>query len=136
MCGIVGIAGAHESDWVRRMNAAMTHRGPDDDGVYQAPDRSVTLAMRQFGSLDLAGGHHPMSNDDGSVWIVFNGEIYNSPDLRSELERKGRRFRTTNSDTEVLLRLYEEKGDSCVADLNGMFAFVVHDQKRQVLFGA
>ena len=136
MCGIVGLAGAHESGWVRRMNAAITHRGPDDDGVYQAPDRSVTLAMRRLSILDLAGGHQPMSNDDGTIWIVFNGEIYNSPELRTELERRGRRFRTRNSDTEVLLRLYEEKGEACVADLNGMFGFVVHDQKRQRVFGA
>jgi asparagine synthase (glutamine-hydrolysing) len=136
MCGIVGIAGRHQIDWVDRMNAALTHRGPDDQGVHQSPDQSVTLAMRRLSILDLAGGHQPMCNGDGTVWIVFNGEIYNSPELRRQLEQKGRRFRTANSDTEVLLHLYEEEGQMFVNRLNGMFAFVIHDQRRKVLFGA
>ncbi len=136
MCGIVGLAGPHEVSWVLGMNAALTHRGPDDQGIYQAPDHSVTMAMRRLSILDLAGGHQPMGNADGTVWIVFNGEIYNSPDLRAELERTGHRFTTANSDTEVLLHLYEERGESCLSLLNGMFAFVIHDQRKHILFGA
>jgi asparagine synthase (glutamine-hydrolysing) len=136
MCGIAGMAGRHDLDWIHRMNAALTHRGPDDEGVYRHQEQSVTLAMRRLSILDLAGGHQPMRNGDGTIWIVFNGEIYNSPELRHELERNGRRFRTTNSDTEVLLHLYEQRGEGCVSDLNGMFAFVIHDQKNKRLFGA
>ena len=136
MCGIVGMAGRHDLDWVHRMNAAITHRGPDDLGVYHSQEQSVTLAMRRLSILDLAGGHQPMVNDDGTIWIVFNGEIYNSPELRRELEAEGRRFRTANSDTEVLLHLYEERGEGFLNQLNGMFAFVLHDQRKKRLFGA
>jgi asparagine synthase (glutamine-hydrolysing) len=136
MCGIVGIAGPHELKWVQEMNARIVHRGPDDLGTYSSPDGSVSLAMRRLSILDLEGGHQPMSNQDGSVWIVFNGEIYNAPKLRAELEARGHRFVTAHSDTEVLLYLYDEKGEAMVDDLNGMFAFVIHDQCRNRLFGA
>ena len=132
MCGIVGMAGRHDLDWVHRMNAAITHRGPDDLGVYHSQEQSVTLAMRRLSILDLAGGHQPMVNDDGTIWIVFNGEIYNSPELRRELEAEGRRFRTANSDTEVLLHLYEERGEGFLNQLNGMFAFVRTIRERSV----
>ncbi|HEU4682889.1 MAG TPA: asparagine synthase (glutamine-hydrolyzing) [Nitrospira sp.] len=136
MCGIVGIAGLHEVKWLEQMNGMIVHRGPDDQGVYTSPDRAVSLAMRRLSILDLEGGHQPMSNDDGSVWIVFNGEIYNAPDLRRQLEAKGRGFKTAHSDTEVLLRLYEDRGESMVEDLNGMFAFVIYDRRQNRLFGA
>lgn len=136
MCGIVGIAGSNGSEWIHRMNSSIIHRGPDDQGVYESPDRSVTLAMRRLSILDLDGGHQPMSDASGMVWIVFNGEIYNAPDLRSRLERQGHRFRTKNSDTEVLLHLYLEKGSGFLNDLNGMFGFVIHDQRKKLLFGA
>ena len=136
MCGIVALAGPHEVDWISRMNGAIVHRGPDDQGIYQSPDQSVSLAMRRLSILDLAGGHQPMSSASGETWIVFNGEIFNAPELRSKLEQQGHRFRTTNSDTEVLLRLYQEKGPACLNDLNGMFAFVIHDQRKNLLFGA
>jgi len=136
MCGIVGVAGPHSAAWVEEMNDRIVHRGPDDQGVYTSPDESVSLAMRRLSILDLAGGHQPMSSQDRSVWIVFNGEIYNAPQLRAELESRGHTFITAHSDTEVLLHLYDEKGDRMVDDLNGMFAFVIHDQRRNRLFGA
>ncbi len=136
MCGIVGIAGQHDLEWLRRMNSMIIYRGPDDQGEYQSPDHLVSFAMRRLSILDLQGGRQPMSNEDESTWIVFNGEIYNAPELRSRLEQKGHRFRTANSDTEVLLHLYEEKRQDMVDDLNGMFAFVIHDQRRNLLFAA
>src|SRR5262245_53036913 len=110
MCGIVAFAGHHEVEWINRMSGAIIHRGPDDQGVYQSPDRSVSLAMRRLSILDLEGGHQPMSDASEQIWIVFNGKIFNAPELRSRLEKQGRRFRTKNSDTEVLLHLYKEKG--------------------------
>ena len=136
MCGIVGIAGRHEQQWIQRMNAIITHRGPDDYGEYQSPDALVSLAMRRLSIIDLQSGHQPMHNEDNTIWIVLNGEIFNAPEIRPWLVEKGHRFATSNSDTEVLLHLYEEKGTSLLEDLNGMFAFVLHDQKRNLLFGA
>jgi asparagine synthase (glutamine-hydrolysing) len=136
MCGIVGIAGQQDPRWVRRMNSTIGHRGPDDEGEYRSPDGLVSLAIRRLSIIDVQSGHQPMQNEDGSIWIVFNGEIYNAPEIRLDLERRGRRFVTNNSDTEVLLHLYQEKGPSLLEHLNGMFAFVIHDQKRGLLFGA
>lgn len=136
MCGIVGIAGPHELKWVQDMNGAIVHRGPDDHGGYSSPDGTVSLAMRRLSILDLEGGHQPMSGASRTVWIVFNGEIYNAPELCSRLEQQGHHFRTKNSDTEVLLHLYLEKGPAFLNDLNGMFAFVIHDQRKNLLFGA
>jgi asparagine synthase (glutamine-hydrolysing) len=136
MCGIVGIAGQHDVDWVRRMNSAIIHRGPDAEGHYQSPDGLVSLAMRRLSIIDLQGGHQPMHNEDGTIYVIFNGEIFNAPQIRLWLQERGHQFVTTNSDTEVLLRLYEEKGLSLLGDLIGMFAFVIHDQRRKLLFGA
>lgn len=136
MCGIVGIVGKQEPSWLSEMNALERHRGPDDAGEYRDPESNVALAMRRLSILDLAAGHQPMSNEDGSLWIVYNGEIYNSPELRAELEAKGRQFHTNNSDTEVLLHLYEERGEDMLLPLNGMFAFVIYDRRRQLLFAA
>ena len=136
MCGIVGIAGRHERQWVQRMNGIITHRGPDDYGEYQSPDGLVSLAMRRLSIIDLHSGHQPMHNEDNTIWIVLNGEIFNAPEIRPWLVERGHRFTTSNSDTEVLLHLYEEKGTSLLEDLNGMFAFVLHDQERNLLFGA
>lgn len=136
MCGIVGVAGSHQAAWVQEMNGMIVHRGPDDQGIYSSPAGDVSLAMRRLSILDLAGGHQPMSSQDRSVWIVFNGEIYNAPELRADLESRGHTFVTAHSDTEVLLHLYDEKGERMVDDLNGMFAFVIHDQRRNRLFGA
>ncbi len=136
MCGIVAISGQQEAEWISAMNGAIVHRGPDDEGIYRSPDQKVSLAMRRLSILDLDGGHQPMSDPTGAVWIVFNGEIFNAPELRAQLEHRGRVFRTHNSDTEVLLHLYLEKGRKMLDDLNGMFAFVIHDQRNKLLFGA
>ncbi len=136
MCGIVGLIGQQEPQWLSQMNGLVTHRGPDDSGEYRDPESQVALAMRRLSILDVAGGHQPMSNEDGSVWIVFNGEIYNSPALRLPLEAKGHRFQTSHADTEVLVHLYEDKQEEMLNDLNGMFAFVIYDRERQLLFGA
>lgn len=136
MCGIVGIAGRQDPSWLTEANSLITHRGPDDHGEYRDREAEVSLAMRRLSILDLAGGHQPMSNADESVWIVFNGEIFNSPEIRARLEDSGHRLVTTNSDTEALLHLYEEKQEAMLDELNGMFAFVIYDRKRRLLFGA
>lgn len=96
MCGIVALAGRQEGEWISRMNGAIVHRGPDDQGIYRSPDQSVSLAMRRLSILDLDGGHQPMSDASGQVWIVFNGEIFNAPELRVQLEQQGHQFRTKN----------------------------------------
>jgi asparagine synthase (glutamine-hydrolysing) len=136
MCGIVGIAGKHETSWLSAMNAVQWHRGPDDAGEYHDAEAEVSLAMRRLSILDLEGGHQPMTNADETAWIIFNGEIYNSPELRKRLVESGCEFKTTNSDTEVVLRLYEEKQEAMLDDLNGMFAFVIYDRKHKRMFGA
>ncbi len=133
MCGICGAFlldrdAALERELLERMNRTMVHRGPDDEGYYVSG--AVGLAMRRLSIIDLQGGHQPISNEDDSLWIVFNGEIYNYPELRSELAARGHRFKTS-SDTEVILHLYEEMGDRCVTRLNGMFAFAVWDSRRR-----
>ena len=131
MCGIGGWIGERDSDALARMRAALCHRGPDDRGEY-ADDRA-TLFHERLSIIDLASGRQPISNEDGRLWIVFNGEIYNYQELRKELIARGHRFRT-NSDTEVILHLYEETGDRCVERLIGMFAFAVWDSHQRRLF--
>src|SRR5581483_973479 len=116
---------------VRDMCAAMVHRGPDDEGVYIG--HGVGIGMRRLSIIDLDHGHQPVSNEDGSVWIVFNGEIYNYQDLRADLLKKGHVFRTA-SDTETIVHLYEEMGPRCVERLRGMFGFAIWDTRtRQLL---
>ena len=139
MCGICGafsLDGPLDPE-VRKsvadMNAALAHRGPDGDGFYHAPQ--VALAQRRLAIIDRAGGRQPMANEDETCWITFNGEIYNHRSLRPLLEAKGHRFRT-NSDTEVILHAYEEFGPACVERLEGMFAFVIYDGRRNELFAA
>jgi asparagine synthase (glutamine-hydrolysing) len=135
MCGIAGIVskdrGARmDGATIRAMCDAIVHRGPDDEGIYaQGP---VGLGMRRLSIIDLAGGHQPIFNEDRSIAIVFNGEIYNFPELRPELERRGHRF-TTNSDTEVIVHLYEDMGPACVTKLRGMFTFALYDRTRDKL---
>ena len=97
MCGIVGGIGVDAEEWVKTMNRVQAHRGPDDEGIYHDPRQRVCLGMRRLSILDLAHGHQPMSNESGSTWIVYNGEIFNSPELRRRLERD-HRFSTVNSD--------------------------------------
>lgn len=139
MCGIAGafsLEGPLPQDArasVEAMNAALAHRGPDGDGFHQ--DGRVALGHRRLAIIDRAGGHQPMANEDGTCWIVFNGEIYNHRALRPLLEAKGHRFRTV-SDTEAILHAYEEFGPACVDRLEGMFAFAIYDGRRGELFAA
>jgi asparagine synthase (glutamine-hydrolysing) len=138
MCGFVGcvrLDGAPvDPDALARMRDTMVYRGPDDAGLYvQGP---VGLAHRRLTIVDLsAAGHQPMANEDHSLWLVYNGEIYNAVELAASLRARGHTFRSS-SDTEVILHLYEEEGERCVERLNGMFAFVLWDARREVLFGA
>jgi len=136
MCGIAGMVGPGSAELVRVMTQALLHRGPDDVGYYDDPSAHVGLGMQRLSILDLEHGHQPMTNRDRSVWIVYNGEIFNSPELRRRLEQKQHRFVTDNSDTETLLQLYDDKQEDMLGDLNGMFAFVLHDKRRNLLFGA
>ncbi len=136
MCGICGklnLDGSPvDAGLIRKMAGTLVHRGPDDEGVYAKG--CAGLGHRRLSIIDLsAAGHQPMTNEDGTVWIVFNGEIYNFPSLKSELEAKGHVFRS-HSDTEVILHLYEEEGADCVRKLRGMFAFAIWDEKARTLF--
>lgn len=135
MCGIGGIAcaGADEVPPVGQLTAmawAMAHRGPDDQGLYRQP--GIGLCFRRLSIIDRQGGHQPIGNEDGSIWLVCNGEIYNHHKLRRELQARGHVFRS-RSDVEVILHLYEEKGLDCLGLLKGMFAFALWDQKRRRL---
>src|SRR5919106_1420822 len=133
MCGIAGFTWT-DSDLVSRMIEALAHRGPDGCGVYT--DDSVSLGHRRLSILDLSeDGRQPLANEDGSIWITFNGEIYNYRQLRAELVARGHRFRT-RTDTEVIVHLYEERGVECLERLRGMFAFVIWDRNRRTLFAA
>jgi len=148
MCGIVGIISSNaqplDEAVLRRMCDAITHRGPDDEGYYfNAPCESgsgspfqggpvVGLGMRRLSIIDLSTGHQPIHNEDQTVWVVLNGEIYNYPELRLELEARGHRF-YTHSDTEAIVHAYEEYGDQTPKHLQGMFAFAVWDVRRQSL---
>lgn len=134
MCGISGIRDFEgrtvAADDLRAMCAAMVHRGPDDEGCYVGP--GIGLAMRRLSIIDLQGGHQPIANEDGRVWAVLNGEIYNYRELRSELELRSHVF-TTASDTEVIVHLYEEHGPRFVDKLRGMYAIAVWDDRRRTL---
>jgi asparagine synthase (glutamine-hydrolysing) len=130
MCGISGLVNCGDAETLARMTSVQAHRGPDDSGLWERhfPDGSyIGLGSRRLAILDLSpDGHMPMSNEDGSVWITYNGEIYNFADLRRELEGKGHHFRS-HTDTEVVVHLYEEYGVECLNRLNGMFAFAICD---------
>jgi asparagine synthase (glutamine-hydrolysing) len=134
MCGIYGVldlAGAPVvADVLSPMGRAMRHRGPDDEGVYAAGP--VAIGMRRLSIIDVAGGHQPLSNEDGTLWLVANGEIYNYRELARELTAQGHRLRT-GSDCETLLHLYEQHGDAFLARVNGMFAFALWDSIRKRL---
>ena len=135
MCGIAGflMRGGERADqrWIRAMGASLAHRGPDGEGY--VVEGGVALGHRRLSIIDLESGAQPMANEDGSLVVVFNGEIYNFLELRPELERQGHVFRT-RSDTEVLLHLYEELGETMPERLNGMFAFAIWDGRRRELF--
>lgn len=135
MCGIAGMVqtrpdGAVDVATIHQMCEAIVHRGPDDEGIFVKA--GVGLGMRRLSIIDLAGGHQPVFNEDKTIWIVFNGEIYNFPDLRSELQARGHRF-YTHTDTEVIVHLYEEHGAECVQKLRGMFAFALYDERTGCL---
>ena len=136
MCGICGIAipeklnRAVDAAALTRMRDSLTHRGPDDAGIYT--DAGIGLGHRRLSIVDLAGGHQPMSNEDGRVWLTYNGEVYNHRDLRPALEEHGHKYRT-NSDSETIIHLYEEHGPRAVEQLRGMFAFAIWDQARRRL---
>ena len=131
MCGIAGaIHRQSVRERVQRMCDSIAHRGPDDEGIHH--DGDVAIGMRRLAIIDVAGGHQPMSNEDGTVWVVFNGEIYNHGLLRAQLQRAGHVFRT-HSDTEVLVHLYEEAGPEGFARLAGMFVFAIWDAPRRRL---
>jgi asparagine synthase (glutamine-hydrolysing) len=135
MCGICGIVerrGAIDRQALRQMTAAIRHRGPDDEGFYVAPEDAQTgvgLGFRRLSIIDLVTGNQPIANEDRSVHVVFNGEIYNYRELRAQLQSQGHRF-ATGSDTEVIVHLYEELGWRCVERLNGMFAIALWDSDR------
>jgi len=138
MCGIAGFIGIqrsrdHSEELIDSMCKVIRHRGPDDQGVWVGD--GAALGMRRLSIIDLAGGHQPIFNEDQSILIVFNGEIYNYRELGKELQERGHRF-TTNSDTEVIVHAYEEYGDDCVKHLRGMFTFAIWDRKRQRLLAA
>jgi asparagine synthase (glutamine-hydrolysing) len=135
MCGIAGIVGSDRSyvadvAEIRRMCQTIRHRGPDDEGVHVAG--RVGLGMRRLSIIDLSAGRQPIHNENRTVWVVFNGEVYNFPELRARLEARGHRF-YTNSDTEVIVHLYEDYASDCVHHLRGMFAFALWDETRQRL---
>ena len=132
MCGICGFTGPPDPDLLAYMASLITHRGPDGGGFYSAPSGTVHLAHRRLSIIDLAGGSQPMTNEDGSIWIVFNGEIYNYKELRAELVAKGHVFHT-GSDTETIIHLYEDLGEDLFHRLNGMFAFAIWDEKKRKL---
>lgn len=134
MCGLAGFSGPGDAQDLGAMSAALVHRGPDDKGEYVCPDARVFLAHRRLAVIDIAGGAQPMSNEDATVQVLFNGEIYNFQDLRRELEAKGHVFRSHHSDTEVLVHGYEEWGRDLPNRLNGMFAFAVYDRPRRRFF--
>lgn len=137
MCGIWGAVGLADDEYATDAALAMRHRGPDDSGTYVGRDAgAVSLANCRLSIIDLSpAGHQPMTNEDGSLWLVYNGEMYNFADLREELAQAGHRF-TSNTDTEVVLHAYEEWGLKCLHRFRGMFAFGLWDEKRQRLFAA
>src|SRR6516165_1244786 len=135
MCGIAGIFNFRTQEPVsprllKVMTDTLVHRGPDDEGFYVSG--ALGLAHRRLSIIDLESGHQPMTNEDVSVWVVFNGEIYNFLELHDDLIKKGHTFKT-RSDTEVIVHLYEEQGERCFERLRGMFAIAIWDSRRRKL---
>jgi len=138
MCGIAGfidVERSHEDaePLIESMCEVIRHRGPDDQGTWVGD--GVALGIRRLSIIDLAGGHQPIFNEDQSIVVVFNGEIYNYRELREELQGHGHHF-TTSSDTETIVHAYEEYGDECVKHLRGMFTFAIWDRNRHRLLAA
>ncbi|MFH0806554.1 MAG: asparagine synthetase B, partial [Candidatus Brennerbacteria bacterium] len=141
MCGITGVYHFKNSKTVDKrtlvaMRDTLIHRGPDGGANYLSPDKKVGLSQRRLAIIDLSEeAACPMANEDGTVWITYNGEIYNFQPLREELIRRGHRLKT-RGDTEVILHGYEEWGYDVVKKLNGMFAFVIWDENKKIFFAA
>src|SRR5258708_26129800 len=135
MCGITGVFepgcdATFEPALLKKMSDTLRHRGRDDEGFYCGS--GVGMAHRRLSIIDLEGGHQPLSNEDGSIWIVFNGEIYNFEELNKRYLSSGHCFRT-RSDTETIVHLYEELGEDCFAELHGMFGLAIWDARRKRL---
>src|SRR5262245_49637390 len=136
ICGAISLDGALDPEVaaaIKPMMATLRHRGPDGEGFMR--DSTAALGHRRLAIIDREGGAQPIANEDGSCWIVFNGEIYNHRPLRARLEARGHRYRTL-SDTETILHAYEEYGPACVDYLDGMFAFAIYDAQKRELFAA
>lgn len=133
MCGFCGYINKKEKDNIKKMNDMIAHRGPDDESYYK--DDFIAMGFRRLSIIDLKGGRQPMSNEDDSLYITFNGEIYNFQTIKEDLVKKGHTFKT-KTDTEVILHGYEEYGKDILNKLRGMFAFVIWDKKNETLFGA
>src|SRR2546421_6793251 len=138
MCGIAGMFGPEGSmnpeqrrGVINQMCRVIEHRGPDDDGFFV--EGGLAIGMRRLSIIDLFTGRQPISNEDGSIWIVFNGEIYNFKEVRDDLIRRGHSFQT-GTDTEAIVHLYEDEGERCVERLRGMFAFAIWDKRERKLF--
>jgi asparagine synthase (glutamine-hydrolysing) len=135
MCGIAGVYNLNggpliEPATLQRMILALRHRGPDELGLYR--DAQVGLASARLSIVDVAGGQQPIGNEDGTIWVVYNGEIFNDPDLRPALERRGHVF-ATRCDTELIVHLYEESGPGFLSQLNGQFALALWDARQRRL---
>ncbi len=140
ICGKISLNGAVSENLIRKMCEVLVHRGPDNEGVCIKEVKgeglrvNVGLGHRRLSVIDVSSaGHQPMCNEDGSIWLVMNGEVYNFPGLRKDLEKRGHVFKS-HTDTEVIIHLYEEKGVDCLSDLRGPFAFAIWDEKKQRLF--
>src|SRR6266508_2178255 len=131
MCGIAGTVGFGDGDLIRAMTDAVAHRGPDGQGFHVG--EGICLGNRRLAILDIEDGQQPMTNEDGSVVVVYNGEIYNYPELRDRVLARGHRL-ATHCDTELLPHLYEDEGIGFASRLNGIFAFALYDRTRQKLF--
>ena len=134
MCGIAGFVGPGDRGHLIAMTRALEHRGPDGEGIYEDESAHVFFGHRRLAIVDLVGGYQPMANEDHTILVIFNGEIYNHATLRKELISRGHIFRTDHSDTEVLVHGYEEWGEDLPARLNGMFAFAIYDKLHRRLF--
>lgn len=131
MCGICGIYGFEDKELLKRMCDVIEHRGPDDSGIFL--DKIVGLGNRRLSIIDVVGGRQPIHNENESIWITYNGEVYNFKEIREELQRKGHKF-YTNTDTETIVHSYEEYGEECLKKLRGMFAFAIWDSNKKMLF--
>ena len=134
MCGIAGFVGDGTTVDLARMTSALVHRGPDGEGLWIDEVQHVFLGHRRLAIVDIEGGEQPMWNEDGQIGVVFNGEIYNHVEIRDNLRRRGHRFVSDHSDTEVLVHGYEEWGEGLPLQLNGMFAFAILDRRQKRLF--